>query len=258
MYVTSNTPPPRQLRVGPPSWKMPLSVSILFFPVTKLKTVHSSSFPTTCLSKPNSQKMPLLFKSIHKEGRLRILSPTKNPSTMSSPKHLRLRPFSILILTVLLVFSALPSHSSSAAADNSLTAYEVLEEYDFPVGLLPNGVLGYELDNSTGEFTVSLNGTCTYSVDSYELKYSSAITGVISTDELSSLSGIKVKVWFFWLSIVKVVRDGDELEFSVGIASADFAVSNFGECPTCGCGFDCDGVEKERKFRVKQPSWASA
>ncbi|KAJ4727704.1 DUF538 family protein [Melia azedarach] len=67
------------------------------------------------------------------------------------------------------------------------TAYEVLQEYDFPVGLLPKGVTGYELDIST----------------------------------------------------VKVIRDDDELEFSVGIASADFAVSNFDESPTCGCGFDC-------------------
>lgn len=43
-----------------------------------------------------------------------------------------------------------------------------------------------------------------------------------------------------WLNIVTVTRDEDELQFSVGIASADFAVSNFDESPTCGCGFDCD------------------
>ncbi|KAJ4727703.1 Protein of unknown function, DUF538 [Melia azedarach] len=119
------------------------------------------------------------------------------------------------------------------------TAYEVLQEYDFPVGLLPKGVTGYELDISTGEFSVYFNGSCTFSIDSYELKYKSTITGVITEDKLSSLSGIKVKVLFLWLNIVKVIRDDDELEFSVGIASADFAVSNFDESPTCGCGFDC-------------------
>lgn len=36
---------------------------------------------------------------------------------------------------------------------------------------------------------------------------------------------------------MKVTRVDDELEFCVGIASADFAVSNFNESPTCGCGF---------------------
>lgn len=84
-----------------------------------------------------------------------------------------------------------------------------------------------------------LNGTCTFSIDSYELKYKSTITGVISKDKISSLSGIKVKVLILWLNIVTVTRDGDELDFSVGIASADFPVSNFLESPTCGCGFDC-------------------
>ncbi|XVE73347.1 hypothetical protein DITRI_Ditri11bG0110500 [Diplodiscus trichospermus] len=132
---------------------------------------------------------------------------------------------------------------SSASGDNSLTAYEVLEQYDLPIGLLPNGVLSYELDNSSGEFSVYLNGSCTFSIDSYELKYKSTITGVISKDKLASLSGIKVKVLLLWLNIKSVILDEDELEFSVGIASADFPVDNFSECPTCGCGFDCDTVE---------------
>lgn len=145
----------------------------------------------------------------------------------------------LLLLLLLLTSSTVPYASS---ANSTLTAYEVLEEYDFPIGLLPKGVLGYKLNSSTGKFSVYLNGTCTYTVDSYKLKYSSTITGVISKDKLKSLSGIKVKVLFFWLSITEVIRDGDELEFSVGIASADFPVSNFDECPTCGCGFDCDSV----------------
>ncbi|GLU07363.1 hypothetical protein SLE2022_243240 [Rubroshorea leprosula] len=145
-----------------------------------------------------------------------------------------------LLLLLLLTSSAVPY---AASVNSTLTAYEVLEEYDFPIGLLPKGVLGYKLNSSTGKFSVYLNGTCTFTVDSYKLKYSSTITGVISKDKLKSLSGIKVKVLFFWLSITEVIRDGDELEFSVGIASVDFPVSNFSECPTCGCGFDCDSVK---------------
>lgn len=151
-----------------------------------------------------------------------------------------------------LIFFILFLSSLASAHDSSLTAYEVLEEYDFPIGLLPNGVLGYELNTTTGKFSAYLNGSCTFSIDSYKLKYSSTITGVISTDKLKSLSGIKVKVWWFWFSIVEVTRDGDELKFSVGIASADFPVTNFDECPTCGCGFDCDSsTKKETRMRVK-------
>ncbi|KAH7517053.1 uncharacterized protein LOC107405970 [Ziziphus jujuba] len=151
-------------------------------------------------------------------------------------------PYIFTLFFLLTISFSIPSSASSLNAN--LTAYEVLESYDFPVGLLPKGVLGYDLDSSTGKFSVYLNGTCTFSLESYELKYKSTITGVISKDKLSSLSGIKVKVLILWLNIVKVTRDGDELDFSVGIASADFPVSNFAESPTCGCGFDCvNGID---------------
>ncbi|XVF22185.1 hypothetical protein REPUB_Repub12eG0152000 [Reevesia pubescens] len=86
------------------------------------------------------------------------------------------------------------------------------------------------------------SGSCTFLIDSYELKYKSTIAGVISKDKLTSLSGIKVRVLFLWLNIQSVIRDDDELEFSVGIASTYFLVDNFSECPTCGCGFNCDNV----------------
>lgn len=143
------------------------------------------------------------------------------------------------IFTLFFLIISFSTPTSASSLNNTPTAYEVLESYDFPVGILPKGVLGYVLDSSTGKFSVYLNGTCTFSIDSYELKYKSTITGVISKDKISSLSGIKVKVLILWLNIVTVTRDGDELDFSVGIASADFPVSNFLESPTCGCGFDC-------------------
>ncbi|KAG5541752.1 hypothetical protein RHGRI_021546 [Rhododendron griersonianum] len=142
------------------------------------------------------------------------------------------------------------STSASAAIDDTLTAYEVLEEYDFPIGLLPQGITGYELEKSTGEFSAYLNSTCTFAISGYELKYKTTITGVITSGKLYKLSGISVKVLFLWLNIAEVIRDDDddeeELEFSVGIASADFPVDGFNERPRCGCGFDCGDVSGGR------------
>lgn len=160
---------------------------------------------------------------------------------MSSPF-----PYCLYLLLILLTLST--TSSSAAAVNDTLTAYEVLEEYDFPIGLLPQGVTGYELDTSTGKFKAYLNssGTCSFTISSYELKYKSTITGYITTDKLYKLSGISVKVLFLWVNIAEVIRDGDELEFSVGIASADFTVDGFDECPECGCGFDCDDVSGGR------------
>ncbi|XP_057509191.1 uncharacterized protein LOC130791892 [Actinidia eriantha] len=113
----------------------------------------------------------------------------------------------------------------------------------------PDDVLGYQLDTSTGKFKANLNGSCSFNVSDYQLEYKSTITGVISKNKLKSLKGISVQVIFLWLNIAEVIIDGDELEFSVGIASSDFPVDNFVESPECGCGFDCvSGRRKDLKF----------
>ncbi|KAK0582761.1 hypothetical protein LWI29_029270 [Acer saccharum] len=155
-----------------------------------------------------------------------------------------LRITTILLLLLLISFSTVAYVSGDN--DDTKTVYQVLQGYDFPVGIIPKGATGYKLDNSTGKFSLYLNGSCSFSIDSYKLKYMSTITGVIKKDKLSSLSGIKVKVLILWLSISEVIRDDDELDFSVGIASADFPVNNFEESPTCGCGFDCVNANEKK------------
>ncbi|XP_020599740.1 uncharacterized protein LOC110039119 [Phalaenopsis equestris] len=132
---------------------------------------------------------------------------------------------------------------SAGAIDDSVSAYDALQLYNFPIGLLPQGVIRYDLENSTGEFSVYFNGSCSFSLEgSYQLRYQPSISGRISTNRLGNLKGVSVKVILFWIKIVEVVRNGDELEFSVGIASADFAIDNFGISPQCGCGLNCDAV----------------
>ncbi|KAJ4849289.1 hypothetical protein Tsubulata_921562 [Turnera subulata] len=144
----------------------------------------------------------------------------------------------LLLLATLATSSATPTNTTTG--EESPSAYEILESYNFPMGLLPKGAAGYELDQATGKFKAFLSGSCSFSLEgSYELKYKSTISGYISQNRLTNLSGISVKVLFFWLNIVEVTRKGDELEFSVGIASASFPIDNFYECPQCGCGLNC-------------------
>lgn len=131
--------------------------------------------------------------------------------------------------------------SSLHTPTNPPSVYQLLQHYNFPVGLLPVGVTRYELDQTTGKFKVYLDKTCEFNVQDYQLRYKSTISGTISKNQLKDLSGISVKVVLFWLNIGEVSRDGDELEFSVGVLSADFEVGNFEESPQCGCGFDCNG-----------------
>ncbi|XP_009799349.1 uncharacterized protein At5g01610-like [Nicotiana sylvestris] len=152
-----------------------------------------------------------------------------------------------LCIFFLVLFSAA---SASVGSDDLPTAYEILEEYDFPVGILPKGVTSYEFNSSTGKFAVYFNKTCSFEIESYSLQYKSKITGTLSEDKLSNLSGVQVKLLFFWVNIGAVARVEDELDFTVGIISADFPIDNFYESPQCGCGFDCvnSGGKSTGKF----------
>ncbi|KAF5196127.1 pectinesterase (Protein of unknown function, DUF538) [Thalictrum thalictroides] len=129
-----------------------------------------------------------------------------------------------------------------------LTAYDVLKSYDFPAGLLPEGVTGYELDSETGKFAAYLKGSCSFSIQGYQLRYKSTITGYISKGKLTKLKGVSVKILFIWVNIIEVSISDNDLEFSVGIASADFPIDNFDESPQCGCGFDCNNSGGNNPF----------
>ncbi|XP_051132171.1 uncharacterized protein LOC127252155 [Andrographis paniculata] len=152
----------------------------------------------------------------------------------------------LLLFANLVLLSSAPNTTASAAADPpKLSAYQVLLAYGFPVGLLPQGVTSYELDPATGKFSVYLNSSCSFSIEGYSLKYKATISGTISRGKIKDLKGIQVKVLFFWIDIVEVIQDGDEIAFSVGILSASFPIDNFYESPQCGCGFDCVNSERQ-------------
>lgn len=155
---------------------------------------------------------------------------------------------------ILMLSQSLPSSSllqETNFLDQNPTAYDILGDYNLPKGLLPKGVVGYSLDTTTGKFSAFWNGTCSFSLEgSYQLRYKSTINGYISKGRLSRLEGVSVKLFFLWVDIIDVTRNGDDLEFSVGIAGADFSVDNFEECPQCGCGLNCGGkTRKVSKIR---------
>jgi hypothetical protein len=128
----------------------------------------------------------------------------------------------------------------SAKSSEQLSAYTVLEQFGFPRGILPANAGAYTLNSDDGSFVINLESPCSLDLDSgYQLKYRSQITGRIETGAIRKLTGVSVKVLFFWVSIDEAIRDGDELLFYVGVVSASFPVSNFYICPECGCGLQC-------------------
>ncbi|XP_019188225.1 PREDICTED: uncharacterized protein LOC109182539 [Ipomoea nil] len=161
---------------------------------------------------------------------------------------------SFVILTSLAIIS-----SASDGGDDFPSAYEVLESFDFPIGILPEGITGYHIDWKTGKFDAYLKDSCTFSLEgSYQLKYNSRITGYIQNDRIMNLSGVSVKVFFLWLNIVEVIRSGDDLQFSVGIASASFSVDNFAVSPKCGYGLDSNSLGNEDHAEIRSRPFLSS
>ena len=126
---------------------------------------------------------------------------------------------------------------SIAIADELPTAYEVLASYGFPDGLLPRIVEDsgedYSLDVN-GAFKLHLEKTCKFTIpNSYEVRYSSHISGLISQEKLRSLSGISVHILHMWWNIDGITVSGNDLVFQVGPFSASFPANNFDDNPMC-------------------------
>lgn len=118
-------------------------------------------------------------------------------------------------------------------SSESLSAYNILQIYGLPAGLLPEGVAGYDLNPNTGEFKAYLNRDCRFTIESRSIKYGPVIEGTISNGRLGNLEGVKVRVLFFWVGIKEIVREGDNIKITSGIASAEFPVQDFNSSPIC-------------------------
>jgi len=127
--------------------------------------------------------------------------------------------------------------SSSSSSSSSLTttdAYEKIESFGFPQGILPHTIKSYILEPS-GRFTLYLEGECKVLIQSkYPLEYDKTITGFLSYGQLQQLQGIRVKAFYVWWSISTISRSSDhDLLFSFGILSAKFPLENFDDPPIC-------------------------
>ncbi|KMZ71618.1 hypothetical protein ZOSMA_178G00060 [Zostera marina] len=133
--------------------------------------------------------------------------------------------FSILLLSVV-------SHSQNF---DHKSAYDQLQTNGFPVGLLPENVVGYSLNTTTGDFVLNLDDHCqiTLPPDNYLASYSTKITGKLLDRRIKELNGIRVRAFFQWWSITGIKSTEDDLVFEVGIASAKYKSKNFGAIPFC-------------------------
>lgn len=124
--------------------------------------------------------------------------------------------------------------SNTQTVDESPSAYEMLEKYNFPKGMLPEGVTGYLLQPD-GYFEVYFKSDCEFKVaKKYLAWYDNKISGYIDMGKLKNLNGISVKILFVWIGVTEVDRASEtEIDFYLGPISASFGVSSFEDSPKC-------------------------
>ncbi|KAJ4847582.1 hypothetical protein Tsubulata_033375 [Turnera subulata] len=145
------------------------------------------------------------------------------------------KPFFLPLLSLLL---ALPFSSQSPENPNPnppTAAHVELTRYGFPIGLLPASVRAYTLNETSGDFSVDLGGSCriTLPPDNYLATYSKKVKGKIVQGRIAELDGIRVRALFKWWSITGIKSSGENLVFEVGVVTAKYPSKNFDESPEC-------------------------
>ncbi|XP_071713987.1 uncharacterized protein At5g01610-like [Rutidosis leptorrhynchoides] len=139
---------------------------------------------------------------------------------------------------VVFFFSFCLLFSSSAHGDDQTSVYQVLQNYNLPIGLLREGAVGYGLDPASGQFSVNLTSDgseCVVYEAGFQIKYNPTITGVISQNSLSQIDSVRVK-FLFWLRIKDATRNEDSIKFKGTFWSKTFTISDFNSSPQCNTG----------------------
>ncbi|KAL6660540.1 hypothetical protein ACP70R_001575 [Stipagrostis hirtigluma subsp. patula] len=137
-----------------------------------------------------------------------------------------------IIVAIILLFTAMASPVTASDNSTTPTAYEMLEKYEFPRGILPEGVTGYVL-RPDGSFEVYLSRECNLHAAKMQVHYSSRIAGNVQNRSIHGLEGVKVKMLFAWIGIDQVDRNDDQIYFHAGILSKLFPVDKFASSPQC-------------------------
>jgi hypothetical protein len=161
--------------------------------------------------------------------------------TMATTRRVLLLPCIIsllVLLTTSTAFDSAPATLIRATGDlpGEPSAYEMLEGFGFPRGILPVGVTGYKYrPSSDGAFEVYFDGDCEFEVDDgYRLMYQRTITGNVEGGSIRNLGGVLVMMFLLNWSIDRVVvEDPEHLMFYVGPLSQAFRTAGFKESPVC-------------------------
>jgi len=107
------------------------------------------------------------------------------------------------------------SAAGAEAAEQAPTAYDLLERFKLPRGILPQGVTGLVLRQDS-TFVVQLPSECSVQVGGFVIRYEPVISGSVTPGAIHGLRGVSVHI-LLDISVTDVVVTGDEVTFTAGI-----------------------------------------
>ncbi|XP_071741397.1 uncharacterized protein At5g01610-like [Rutidosis leptorrhynchoides] len=138
-----------------------------------------------------------------------------------------------MLSMLILFFSFCVLFSSPANGQGPPSAYQVLQDYNLPAALLPQGVVRHSLNRTNGQFLVDLPGVCYINAWGFKIKYNPTMTAVISQNLLSDVDGVRVKYIWFWAKIISVFRYGDMIELRGKLFAQWFSINDFISSAQC-------------------------
>lgn len=133
----------------------------------------------------------------------------------------------IIILVIFLLATFYSMHHISTFSSNficlgkptkSLT--DLLRENNLPVGLFPQNITCYELDESKSKLVVHLSSPCEVCFkDSSIIRYSARVKATLSRGKLTGIDGMKTKV-LVWVKVTSITVESyksDKVWFMAGV-----------------------------------------
>lgn len=155
---------------------------------------------------------------------------------MDSAKTKTLIPLAATLIISLVIFLHPKPTAGSSSLGTKASMYEILDDNNFPTGLLPLGVSTYQFNITTRRFTAYFNRTCHFTLqNNFHVKYKTVFQGSIANGFLSGLKGLYVRKFLAWREIRQVVRREDDLLFFAKIFTFAFPLDYFEETVQCRC-----------------------
>ncbi|KAK4715157.1 hypothetical protein R3W88_013495 [Solanum pinnatisectum] len=97
---------------------------------------------------------------------------------------------------------------------------DLLREHNLPLGLFPQNITSYELDESKSKLTVHLPSPCEITFkDGSVIRYATRVKCILLRDKLIGIEGMKTKV-LVWVKVTNVSVEGNRSEkvsFTAGV-----------------------------------------